>query len=157
VARKKTIVRPPAAGGRFPGNDQPANKPVKLSLPYPPSVNTYWRQFRGRAILSADGRAYRLAVYAAVWSAGRPRIDGRLAVTLEVWTPDRMRRDLDNLPKGILDGLAKAGVYADDSQIDRLTIERMGRAPHGRVDVLIDRLDGKVSGSFFDRGLETDI
>ena len=39
---------------------------MKLVLPYPPSVNRYWRVFRNRAILSEAGREYRLASCAAI-------------------------------------------------------------------------------------------
>ena len=31
---------------------------VKLSLPYPPSINHYWRNFRGRMVIGQEGRAF---------------------------------------------------------------------------------------------------
>lgn len=44
---------------------------------------------------------------------------GRASITLELWFPDKRRRDLDNYGgfgfKWILDGLVKAGVLKDDS------------------------------------------
>lgn len=33
-----------------------------LTLPWPPSVNRYWRAVNGRNILSAEGRAYRASL-----------------------------------------------------------------------------------------------
>jgi Holliday junction resolvase RusA-like endonuclease len=45
-------------------------------------------------------------------------------VVVEVYVPDRRKRDLDNLHKGILDSLTHAGVWGDDSQIDDLRIYR---------------------------------
>ena len=47
---------------------------------------------------------------------------GRLRVEIEAFRPDKRRRDLDNLLKATLDGLAHAGVYEDDSQIIDLRI-----------------------------------
>ena len=35
---------------------------VNAVLPYPPSVNRYWRSVKGRAILSSEARAYRREV-----------------------------------------------------------------------------------------------
>jgi Holliday junction resolvase RusA-like endonuclease len=35
---------------------------IEVTLPFPPSVNTYWRTFRGRMIISAKGREYREVV-----------------------------------------------------------------------------------------------
>jgi crossover junction endodeoxyribonuclease RusA len=104
-------------------------EPVRLYLPFPPSLNRYWRHvtIKGsvRVLLSREGRLYRKAVEAAVWEARVKPIGGRLAVTLLVRCPDRKVRDLDNLCKAVLDALAHAGVYADDGQIDQLTIRRM--------------------------------
>ena len=42
---------------------------MEIVLPYPPSVNTYWRAVKGRVILSKKGREYRHAVNVAVASA----------------------------------------------------------------------------------------
>ncbi|MGQ0421600.1 hypothetical protein ACT4US_24475, partial [Bacillus sp. HC-Mk] len=44
---------------------------MKLTLPFPPSVNTYWRApnsgpLKGRHLISARGRAYQSAACAAI-------------------------------------------------------------------------------------------
>jgi len=49
---------------------------------------------------------------------------GRLAVDIYVNPPDKRKRDLDNIPKALLDALTHAGIWEDDSQIDQLTITR---------------------------------
>lgn len=114
-----------------------------LTLPFPPTVNTYWRQFRGRAILSAKGRAYRDAAALAAAGRRRGKIMGRLLVMIEVYPPDKRRRDLDNLPKGVLDALCKAGVYDDDSQIDDLRIVRRHNVVGGMVKIHVSQLPEK--------------
>ena len=62
---------------------------------------------------------------------------GRLDVHIAVYPPDKRKRDLDNLPKSILDSLQHAGIYEDDSQIDKLTVERMAIRKGGEVVVTI--------------------
>lgn len=95
---------------------------IEITLPFPPSVNTYWRNFNGRTILSAKGREYRLAVEALMFMQSMPKLTVRLKVEIEAFRPDNRRRDLDNLFKAPLDALGHAGVYEDDSQIVDLRI-----------------------------------
>lgn len=65
-------------------------------------------------------------------------MNGRLAVRVTVCPPDNRRRDLDNVQKALLDALAKGGAYRDDSQIDRLVVERGPVTPGGKVLVVIE-------------------
>ena len=99
--------------------------PITLTLPFPPSVNRIWRSIGGRTILSAIGRKYRQAVIQATQQQRSPQLgSARLEVLMEVFQPDLRKRDLDNLPKAVLDGLTHSHVYKDDSQIDCLAIIR---------------------------------
>lgn len=113
---------------------------MELSLPYPPSVNHIWRRVGARTVISREGRRYRRDVCAALATmpgGGVARMDGRLAVRVTVCPPDHRRRDLDNVQKALLDALAKGGAYHDDSQIDRLEVERGPVTPGGKVLVEI--------------------
>lgn len=113
-----------------------------LELPFPPSVNTYWRhpttgKLAGRHLISEKGREYRQAV---IDEAGRyqlVKLAGRLSVHIDAFPPDNRRRDLDNMMKGLLDGLVHAQVIEDDSQIDKLSIERGVVCNGGRVRVYV--------------------
>lgn len=100
---------------------------IRIRLPYPPSVNKYWRRFRGRMVLSKSAQAYRSAVAAAVLEQMGYRraapIRAGVSLRLVAHPPDRRRRDLDNLLKAILDAIVKAGIIADDSQVHRLAME----------------------------------
>jgi crossover junction endodeoxyribonuclease RusA len=96
---------------------------IELTLPWPPSTNTYWRTFQGRMIISAKGREYRKAVADQVLiQSGAKSLAGKLVVEIEAWRPDNRRRDLDNLLKAALDGCTHAGVWEDDSNIVDLRI-----------------------------------
>lgn len=100
---------------------------TELTLPWPPTANTYYRNVAGKTLISTDGRAYRKAVADQVLiQRGAKHYAGRLEVLVIAYMPDKRRRDLDNLLKGLLDSLTHAGVWADDSQIDDLRIKRAG-------------------------------
>ena len=96
---------------------------ITLTMPWPPSVNKYWRTFQGRMIISAEGRSYRKAVADQVLiQRGTKHYAGKLRVQIEAFRPDNRRRDLDNLLKAVLDGCTHAGVWEDDSNIVDLRI-----------------------------------
>lgn len=123
-----------------------AEPALVLVLPWPPSVNHYWRHVvRGKfaqVYISAEGKAYRSAVAVCVRAAGiAGPLAGKLSVELLATMPDMRTRDLDNLPKALLDALTHAGVYGDDSQIDRLVVARAGVASPGSVEVRIAILE----------------
>lgn len=111
---------------------------VTLTLPMPPSVNRYYRNVRGRTLISADGRRYRSLVIATVMAEHlQKRFECQLEVTIWVTPPDRRRRDIDNLLKALLDSLQHAGVFVDDSQIKKLTVGRLSPAAPGHVQVTV--------------------
>lgn len=116
---------------------------IELHLPYPPSMNTYWRHVGARVLISAKGRAYRTAVHAEVLDQlrrGPLRLPARLSVAILAYPPDRRARDLDNLPKAVLDALTHAGLWLDDAQIDRLLIQRMETLKDGAITVQVESL-----------------
>jgi len=91
-------------------------------LPFPPSVNHYWRHVGSRTLISRTGRAFRQQVLHDVQQHGIRSITGPIRLEAIVTRPDRRRRDLDNLLKSLLDALDHANVYEDDSQIRDLRI-----------------------------------
>jgi len=115
---------------------------LTLNLPWPPSVNAVWRSVvRGKfaTVYKTDqGKDYEKRVCKIHMLMGKPKLgDARLCVTVEVYPPDRRRRDLGNLDKVLMDSLEKAGVFDDDSQIDDLRFIRKAVEKPGRVIVNI--------------------
>jgi len=105
--------------------------PIRLEIPFPPSVNGIWRG--GKA-----GRFYKSKHYVAWeneagWAVkeqarGR-RITGPFTVQLQVVQPDKRRRDLDNLPKVVLDLLKNLHVTDDDSLCRKVSAEWVPSGP----------------------------
>ena len=114
----------------------------RMTLPWPPSVNHYWRKWRNRMVISRAGREYRTAVCGLLAGGGprKPPAGGRIALAMDAFPPDRRRRDLDNTLKAVGDSLAHAGIYEDDSQIDLLIVTRRQSVKGGKVVIRIDEL-----------------
>lgn len=108
---------------------------IKYILPWPPSINHYYATFKGRRILSRAGREYKKTVAAIVMLNKQPKLSGKLAVDLILNEPNRIRRDIDNVVKPLLDSLTVADVYTDDSLIRKLHVEFGEVVPLGAVQV----------------------
>lgn len=108
-------------------------------LPWPPSVNTYWRHAGNVTYLTPKARQFRLEV-AEIVSDIPEALTGRLFVGIELTMPDRRKRDIDNAIKSALDALGHAGVFVDDEQIDLLRVARLHVEPPGCCDVTITEL-----------------
>jgi crossover junction endodeoxyribonuclease RusA len=118
-----------------------APRSVSLTLPFPPSTNTYWRRNGSRYFIARAGKLFRLAVIEECSEMRLRPLEGRLAVTVTLFPPDRRKRDIDNFGgKALLDALMHAGVYHDDSQIDLLVVTRMPVMFRGECHVMVEEM-----------------
>lgn len=115
---------------------------ITLELPYPPTINLYYRHIGFKTLISAKGRAYRSLVCAILGRAGIRPLEGTLAVGIDLYPPDRRTRDADNAQKALLDAMQHGGMYRDDSQIKKLlTIMRDQVVPGGKAIVAVMPLE----------------
>ena len=112
---------------------------IELELPYPPSVNHYYRRVGPRTLISREGRAYREKVCAILAGLGLTAMEGPVVLEVEIYPPDRRRRDLDNTLKCLCDSLERGGVYRDDSQIVKIVAEKLEPFPGGKAIVRIGK------------------
>lgn len=49
---------------------------------------------------------------------------GQMLVQVRIWIPRKSKMDIDNGSKAVLDLLQTHGVFRNDKQVERLTIER---------------------------------
>jgi crossover junction endodeoxyribonuclease RusA len=103
---------------------------VKLTLPYPVSVNRYWltavNKKTGRAMMfpSKDAKVYKAQIGWIARAAGvRKPIAGAVEFRFRLVPDSRVCMDLDNGLKVVIDAL-KNIVFGDDSQVYRIVAER---------------------------------
>ena len=135
---------------------------VRLTLPYPPSANRYWRTAvvgrRAMVHLSSEAKAYREDVAWRARLAGVAPIAGRVALTVRLFPhrpQDWQRRqrkdpegwddtvqclDLGNCEKVLSDAL-NGVAWVDDKQHRRIVLERCTPDEHGaRLEVEIEAI-----------------
>ena len=111
-----------------------------MSLPFPPSVNTYYRRGKHATYLSEKGRRYKAEVADLVCEyhpTNKIRMTGRLSVFLGISAPTKRSYDIDNRIKAVLDALQDAGVFDDDEQVDQITLVRIPPSKGGYCSVVI--------------------
>lgn len=120
---------------------------VRLVLPMPPSVNELFVEVNGYG-----GKPTRVttAVYKAwqanaAWSIKAQRIASldadRFAVSIRL--PVKMRGDIDNRVKPILDALVSNRLTPDDRYAWRVSIERDQAVPAGEAHISIEPVEVK--------------
>lgn len=108
-------------------------------LPFPPSVNDYLtnviiprikgknigtcKSFRIQTFASGWAKQFRMDCADVVRLANKPKLKGFLRCEVVFFPPNHIRRDLDNMPKCLLDGLKHADLFDDDSQIKELSLK----------------------------------
>ena len=114
---------------------------LTLELPYPPSINHYFQNFRGKISINRAGRAFRRKVCLLLKAQGVRPLTGQLRVSVDLYPPDRLRRDVDNVHKALLDSLKLGGAVFDDSQIVWLLTVKARIVPGGKAVVRLWRVD----------------
>ena len=112
---------------------------IKLTLPYPPSVNRLWRHVGKRVLVSKEGRQYRNRVWMELRMANIKPIEGPVSLEIILHPPDRRKRDLDNCLKSILDSLQHGGAYYDDNQVKKIDAEMCEPIKGGKLFLQIGR------------------
>lgn len=143
-----------------------------LMLPWCPSENRYWTQM----IMAKKGTRFPLLLenYRAMLKMLRsiqfPSTDAKqyierikemslerrfrfgtekdLRMELVICPPNRRSIDVHNYSKVVLDALQEAGVYADDSQIKRLTVVEGPIIEDGRIVVSLWEIEHDAQAAF---------
>jgi len=113
---------------------------ITLQLPFPPSVNSYWRNVNGRTLLSVSGRKYKNEVIASVYEQLKKRpvpLEGDVSVDIKFYPPNNIKRDMDNCFKALFDSLTTARIWLDDSQIKHIESDWIDAQKDGKVLISI--------------------
>lgn len=95
-------------------------------LGLPPTVNHMYRtgtRSRYKTLEVREYQQYAVHKMREAW-AGKATLTGRIEMRLIFTTNNRRRWDIDNRVKALQDCLSIAGVIEDDSQLDKLQVER---------------------------------
>ena len=115
---------------------------TSFALPFPPSMNTMWRNFRGHTVMSKAGREFRESVIQYVIDNNIPKFgDRKLKITLILRPRDKRKIDIDNRIKAVLDALEHAGVFDDDFQVDHIEMIRGEPLKGGLLHVCIEEIE----------------
>ena len=125
---------------------------ITVDLRRPPSVNALFANIGGKGRVKTA--AYRAWVSEAAWeirlAARAYRIEGRFGIVIVLGACPGHSPDVDNMIKPIVDALVRAGVTADDRDLDGVIAVRSGRgafvAGPDRV-----RVEALTAGAFFER------
>ena len=117
---------------------------TRIVLPFPPSVNHYWndqvrfdkkrRKHVVHKFVCKRGKEFRTQVLqqCMLQKAYNLRLDGPLQYKLWLYPPKNYARwDIDNFRKALLDALAHARVYNDDTQLEHDEAWKMPKHPDG--------------------------
>lgn len=106
---------------------------LTLTIPVPPSLNNAYATFRGRRLLSREGKAFKEMVKTQTLLELRKRFTkgsgswylkgDRLSLTVALHFANNRRRDISNCTKLLEDALSEYLGF-DDSAVDVLHVER---------------------------------
>ena len=121
-------------------------EPIKITLPYPPSVNHYWRMvtLKGRGpvmLISKEGREYKKSVALECSRRYLKPFTGPVMVNFTVYRP-RRSGDLDNVQKSLFDAL-KGHTWEDDAQIVEIHAFRKDNKINPRVEVEVTEIEAE--------------
>lgn len=92
----------------------------------PPTVNHMYRtgnRSRYKTLEVREYQQYAVNKLREAWN-GRKVMEGRIELRIKFQTDNKHRWDIDNRVKALQDCLSMAGVIRDDSQVDKLYVER---------------------------------
>jgi len=114
---------------------------MKFKMPWPPSVNGYWKPFRNRLIISKRGREYRKQAIFALQNLSLYNIyiDFELSVKLILNPPTLRKYDIDNFQKALFDAFTHGGLWVDDVCVVELLILKGKKTKNGNVEVFIEK------------------
>lgn len=95
----------------------------KIIFPWPPSVNGLYYQGRNhkQKFLSQAGKKFRKQIE-AIYGTDREPIAKDTFLVIDLFPPDRRKRDIDNYSKAVLDNLVNCKFLRDDSYIQSMFI-----------------------------------
>lgn len=113
---------------------------IRLTLPVPPSINSYYKRTRtGGVRISAKGNAFKQEVAILCINARCEPLEGAVKLTVRVYF-ERNNRDIDNPLKALQDAL-EGYCYKNDKQIVELHVYKFVDKNHPRCEIEVTHAD----------------
>lgn len=122
------------------GAGSPTPSPATLTVPFPPSANSLFKNRKGGRAKTAAYTSWLLAASGALSRSHLPKYYSvPVEISLAVTMPDRRIRDLDNLVKPSVDLLVRHGIIeADDWRyVKCFNVYLVGIERPGSIDIHI--------------------
>ena len=103
----------------------------------PLSVNTMYRTFRGRVIMSKRGREVKKEITKQLKEQNVQKICGQVKVSVEFYFKTRHKRDIDNYFKGLLD-CCKDVIFEDDDMIYEISARKYIGAEDNQIIIEVE-------------------
>jgi len=100
--------------------------------------NTYYKKFRNRIIIGAEGREYRDTIH--LLTNQYPQLLGPVKLELHFFFKDKRKRDLDNLHKCFIDSI-KNRLIEDDDMVYELHLFKHIGCGENYIKVKIDNIE----------------
>ena len=119
---------------------------LTIDVPWPPSINRYWRVWKNRIIISKEGKDYkahmRKFLHLQLMKETLPLFPqpAKLECQIIAYPPDLRKRDSDNISKVLLDSLNKI-IWDDDVQLYRIIVEKVYSEEKGYCLVKVKEID----------------
>ena len=122
-----------------------SNSGYLLSLPFPPSVNSYYGlACHGKMphkYVKPKGKDYRTQVQKIIQDKDLElRANIPLSVSITLTPPDKRVHDIDNILKCLFDSLTHANFWQDDSYVRRLLMDYAPPTKQGSVLLHVEAL-----------------
>tara|TARA_B100001094_G_C17768538_1_gene593841 strand:- start:11 stop:370 length:360 start_codon:yes stop_codon:yes gene_type:complete len=111
----------------------------KISLPYPPSVNSLWRYSSRGVYRTPKYRDWLHTAGQGIFDA--PAFQEPLKMTMRARAIDKRRRDIDNIIKPVCDLFEHQNVVVNDFWIQHLDVSWDQNINEGTVKVLLMTLE----------------
>ena len=95
-------------------------------LPFPPSINSYYTKTRNGVYLSKRGRSFQASGILLIREqlGDHPQIDFPIHLSIILYPPTKIARDLDNYIKPIQDCIQNSGLLYNDCLVNQLEVFR---------------------------------
>lgn len=112
---------------------------IEFKMPWPPSVNGYWKPYNNRLIISERGRIYRSNAIAHLIDIKlyNKKLSESLSVELVLNPPTLARYDVDNFNKALFDALSHGKFWIDDEQVIELKITKGVKTKGGNIEIKV--------------------